>query len=294
MAWKKIRDIWPASSQLITCFQLSGQVGPGLSQLWRFAWLCPLRAYDRPVKQFCSRWEWGGVEFKDLIWTSRSWHHVSLKASPPLPLAPNLKKGSCSKSVPLTESLPCTWVFKKSCFPFSLVLLQLETCPEFWILPPDFRFLSTWIPGFVFARPISMSQTLFLPSREILCLKMYSLSLPYRNGEWSTELMRSLKEKIQGEKQRAPTPAYWVKIKVWSSMFLSVNSTNLWTYHSHTNQHTSADLIVLVTAWESRMVPDERDDGRPELAELSVCVYPILTPEQLCFCFYISWFCMKL
>ena len=26
-----------------------------------------------------------------------------------------------------------------------------------------------------------------------------------------------------------------------------VNVVNQWTYHSHTNQHTSADLIVLVT-----------------------------------------------
>lgn len=107
MTWKKIRNIWPASSQLITCFQLARQAGPGLSQLWRFAWLCALRAYYRPVKQFCSLWEWDGVDFKDLIWTSRRRHHVSLKTSPPLPLAPNFKKGSCSKSVPLNESLPC-------------------------------------------------------------------------------------------------------------------------------------------------------------------------------------------
>ena len=140
MTWKKIRDIWPASSQLVTCFQLARQVGPGLSQLWRFAWLCPLRAYDRPVKQFCSWWEWGGVEFKDQIWTSKSWHHVSLKASPPLPLAPNFKKGSCSKSVPLTESLPCTlanrWnktikdAFSITMFCSLLSLLTLSTINE--------------------------------------------------------------------------------------------------------------------------------------------------------------------
>lgn len=31
-----------------------------------------------------------------------------------------------------------------------------------------------------------------------------------------------------------------------------------------------------------------------ELAGLSLCVSPVTTPEQFCFCFYMSWFCRKL
>lgn len=93
------------------------------------------------------------------------------------------------------------------------------------------------------------------------------------------ELMRSLEEKIQGKTQRAPTPAYWVKIKVWSSMFLSVNSTNQWTYHSHTNQHTSADLIVLVTVLGIQN--GARWEGwRPLSWQASPCVCPPSPPPS--------------
>ena len=76
-----------------------------------------------------------------------------------------------------------------------------------------------------------------------------------------------------------PTPAYWVKIKVWSSMFLSVNSTNQWTYHSHTNQHTSADLIVLVTVLGIQN--GARWEGwRPLSWQASPCVCPPSPPPS--------------
>lgn len=71
--------------------------------------------------------------------------------------------------------------------------------------------------------------------------------------------------------------------------------------------HKSVDLpFTHKSAYISRLNSVGYSPGNPEwclmkgmmaaeLAELSpwVCT-PILTPEQLCFCFYISWFCMKL
>lgn len=107
---KNVRNIWSASFQLITCFQLARQVGPGQAQLWRLTWLCPLIPYGRSEKQFCSLQG-------EVGWNLGPWPRLLASAS---------RQPEASQH-PLTWPLflwpsPCLvlWFFRDSHYSFSL------------------------------------------------------------------------------------------------------------------------------------------------------------------------------